>query len=82
MTGIDCAMAGDAMDAPAAPAADAFRKSRRFMKHPRNMLEPGLSELRASKKDYRNAFRTGLLVQCNKVFCAAKSPAFRAGLSI
>src|SRR3569623_1199134 len=60
MTGSDCAMAGDAIDALAAPTADTFRKSRRFMKYPRTMLEPCLSELRAPKKDYRQPLRTGV----------------------
>jgi hypothetical protein len=60
MTGIDCAIAGEAMDMPAAPAADAFKKSRRFMNIPPPyiLLEPGLSELSAPKKDYRPTFRT------------------------
>jgi hypothetical protein len=44
------------------------------MKHPRNMLEPGLSELRAPKKDYRNAFRTGVF-SCNAIkFLRSKKP--------
>src|SRR5690348_14231948 len=43
ISGDDCAMAGDAMAVAAAPAAETFKKSRRFIVSPWVGMFPGIS---------------------------------------